>query len=287
MPDGTVLPCATRRVLKTLATEQRHVVAAGDWVYFRKENEHEGVIERVEPRQGILSRMSKGRQHIMVANVDQLLVLGSAAEPYLKPNLIDRFLVSAEQAGLRPIIGINKIDLVDPAELQPLVGVYARMGYPIFLMSIQQQRGLDQVRELLTDRATVIVGQSGVGKSSFLNAIDPTLQLRTGNVSNENQKGRHTTTTARLLKLASGGYVVDTPGIRQFQLWDIVPAEVAGRFRDMRPYVNLCHYPNCTHTHESGCAIKDGVADGYLDARRYESLCSLQESEELNTDDWE
>jgi ribosome biogenesis GTPase len=114
-----------------------------------------------------------------------------------------------------------------------------------------------------------------VGKSSLLNAVDPGLRLRVAEVSAENQKGRHTTTTAELLPLADGGYVVDTPGIRQFQLWDVVPAEVAGYFRDLRPFVSRCRFPDCTHTHESDCAVKEAVADDLLDARRYESYLHL------------
>src|SRR5690606_20939641 len=112
-------------------------------------------------------------------------------------------------------------------------------------------------------------------KSSLLNAVDSNLVLRTGAVSSETQKGKHTTTTARLWPLSSGGYVIDTPGIRQFQLWDVIPAEVAGYFRDLRPYINHCRFPNCTHTHESNCAVKNAVADGWLDLRRYESYCQL------------
>lgn len=282
--DGATFQCATRRLLKTLSTDQRHVVAAGDWVYFRPATGTEGIIERIEPRRGVLSRASKGRQHIMVANVDQLLVIGSAAEPYLKPNLIDRFLVSAEQAGLRPIIGLNKIDLGDPADMQPLVGVYARMGYSVILLSAKTGQGIAPLQQQLRDRSTVIVGQSGVGKSSLLNAAHTGWNLRTSEVSADNQKGRHTTTTARLFKLETGGYVVDTPGIRQFQLWDIIAEEVAGHFRDLRPFANRCKFPNCTHTHESSCAVKDAVADGFLDARRYESYCALVENHDLFAD---
>jgi ribosome biogenesis GTPase len=121
----------------------------------------------------------------------------------------------------------------------------------------------------------VVAGQSGVGKSSLLNAVEPGLGLRVGEVSEENQKGKHTTTSARLIPLAAGGYVVDTPGIRQFQLWDVIPEEVAGYYRDLRPYVNLCRYPDCTHTHEADCGVKNAVADGRLDVRRYESYCHL------------
>jgi ribosome biogenesis GTPase len=273
--DGAIYQCATRRLLKTLSTDQRHVVAAGDWVYFRPAGGEEGIIERIEPRHGVISRTSRGRQHIMVANVDQMLIVGSAAEPYLKPNLIDRLLITAEQNGIRPLICINKVDLVSPAELQPIVGVYSRMGYAVALISAREGHGIDFVRRQLKDRASVVVGQSGVGKSSILNAVEPGLNLRIAEVSQDSQKGKHTTTTARLIRLAMGGYVVDTPGIRQFQLWDVIPAEVVNYLRDLRPYVSKCRFPNCTHSHEANCAVKDAVADGHLDARRYESYLHL------------
>jgi ribosome biogenesis GTPase len=273
--DGAIWNCATRRLLKTLSTTQRHVVSAGDFVYFRPEPNQEGIIERVEPRKTVLSRATRGRQHIIVTNVDQLLIVTSAAEPYIKPNLIDRFIISAHKSGLRPLVCINKIDLVEPASLVPLVGVYSQMGYQVLMLSATTGFGIDRLRREMIGRASAVAGQSGVGKSSLLNAVDPGLQLRTSAVSAETQKGRHTTTTARLLPLAGGGYVVDTPGIRQFQLWDVIPAEVAGYFRDLRPYIDHCKFPNCTHTHETGCAVKDAVADGRLDLRRYESYCQL------------
>jgi ribosome biogenesis GTPase len=273
--DGTLYHCATRRLLKTLSTDQRHVVAAGDRVFFRPAGGNEGFIERIEPRHGVLCRSSRGRQHVIVANVDQLLIITSAAEPYLKPNLIDRFLVAAEKGKIKPVICINKIDLIDAADLQPLVGVYGQMGYPVLLVSAMTGFGIQRLKRRMMDQQSVVAGQSGVGKSSLLNAIDPGLQLAVREVSPDNQKGRHTTTTAQLIPLSDGGYVVDTPGIRQFQLWDVIPEEVAGFYRDLRPYVSLCRFPNCTHTHEALCAIKDAVADGRLDARRYESYCHL------------
>lgn len=273
--DGKVYRCATRRLLKTLSTDERHIVSAGDRVWFRPAGGDEGIIERVEARHGVLSRTSRGRKHTLVTNVDQLLIVASAAQPYLKPNLIDRLLVSAEKCGVRPIICINKVDLVELASLQPLVGVYSQLGYTVLLTSATTGFGIDRVRRALTGRESAVAGQSGVGKSSLLNAVDPGLRLRVAEVSAENQKGRHTTTTAQLLPLADGGYVVDTPGIRQFQLWDVVPAEVAGYFRDLRPFVSRCRFPDCTHTHESDCAVKEAVADDLLDARRYESYLHL------------
>ncbi len=274
--DGRELRCAVRGLLKDLSTDLRHVVVAGDIVYVRPEVTGDSLIERIEPRQQILSRMSKGRQQILVANVDRLVIVASAAEPNLKPNLIDRILVEAERMRIEPIICINKIDLVDPADLQPLAGVYGQMGYQVILVSATADKGVAQLRKLIAGKESVVAGQSGVGKSSLLNAIEPELALRVGQVSRENEKGKHTTTVARLIPLEMGGYVVDTPGIRQFQLWDIVPEEVATYYRDIRPYVSLCRYPNCSHTHEAHCAVKDAVADNRLDARRYESYVHLR-----------
>ena len=276
MEDGRLLKCATRRLLKTLTTDQRNVVATGDHVLVRQANETEGIIERVEPRYGCLSRTSRGRQHVIVANVDQFLIIMSAAEPGIKPHLIDRMLVTAEKSRIRPIVCINKVDLVNPADLQPLIGVYGQLGYQVILTSAETGEGVASLREMVIGKQSAVAGQSGVGKSSLLNAIQPGLELAVKTVSAENEKGRHTTTAAILIPLESGGFIVDTPGIRSFQLWDIIPEEVAGFFRDIRPFVSLCKYPDCTHSHETECAVKDAVADGKLDARRYESYCQMQ-----------
>lgn len=273
--DGQRYNCALRRLLKTLETDQRHVVAVGDEVQFRPDGE-EGLIERIEPRSGVLSRSSRDRQHVLVANVEKMVIVASAAEPDLKPHLIDRFLVAAEQAQIDPVICINKVDLVEPGSLQPLVGVYAQMGYEVLQVSAVSGLNLPILRDTLKDCASVVVGQSGVGKSSLLNVVEPGLGLRVGLVSRETQKGRHTTTTARLIGLSTGGFIVDTPGIRQFALWDVAREEVAGLFRDIRPFVGYCRFPDCTHTHEADCAVKASVADGQLDARRYESYCHMR-----------
>lgn len=276
--NGLTYRCATRRLLKSLATDQRHVVAAGDRVLLRPESGDQGWIERIEPRKGVLSRTSRDRQHVIVANVDYLLIISSAAEPVLKPNLIDRFLITAERFSIQPIICINKVDLVDTASLQPIVGTYAQSGYHVVLVSAVTGQGIEEVREFILGNQSALAGQSGVGKSTILNVIQPGLELRVSGVSADNQKGRHTTTAAQLIPLDAGGYVVDTPGIRQFQLWDVVPREIPALMPDIRPFVSQCRYADCSHRHEDHCAVKDAVADGLIDPRRYESYCYLFES---------
>ncbi len=274
-PDGREFECSTRGLLKSLATDLQNVVVTGDQVTIRPGGENQAVILRVDPRRGVICRTSRKRQQVLVANVDQVVIVASAAEPMLKPNLIDRYLVSIEATGLRPIICINKVDLVDPVELQPAIAVWGQLGYQVVLLSVARGWNVERLRELLVGRDSVVTGQSGVGKSSLLNAIEPGLDLKVSTVSDESQKGRHTTTFSQLIPLSGGGHIVDTPGIRQFQLWDVIPAEVGGFFRDLRPYVSDCQFPDCTHTHEQQCAVKAAVAMFKLDARRYESYCQI------------
>lgn len=305
--DGRRWECTTRRLLRTMTTEQRHVVVAGDRVSIRTttppredasgttrdalaemtwgDGAGEGVIERIEPRHGTLSRTSRGRKHVLVANVDQVVIVASGAEPLFKPNLIDRLLVSIEQVGIAPVICINKIDLIDLTSIVACVGVWAQLGYRVVLTSTVSGDGIGELRDLLRARESVVTGQSGVGKSSLLNALEPALALRTGGMSRA-RKGTHTTTTAELLPLSFGGFVVDTPGVRQFALWDVIAAEVPGLFRDIRCYEPLCHYANCTHTHEEECAVKDAVADGEIDLRRYDSYLALRDETREATKAW-
>jgi ribosome biogenesis GTPase len=273
--DGREVRCAIRRVLKNLASDERNVIATGDRVWIHPTMEGEGVIERVEPRHGCLTRASRKREHVLVANVDQLVIVMALVEPEVKPNLIDRYLASAEQGDIAPILCLNKADLVDRAEFQPLVGFYSQLGIPTLLTSAVTGMGMDRLRKLLKDRQTVFSGQSGVGKSSLLNTLQPELGLNVRAVSDVNDKGKHTTTTTSLLRLDFGGWVVDTPGIRQFELWDIIPEEVEGFFPEFRPYVHLCGFPDCSHTHEENCAVKNAAALRYISQARYISYLGM------------
>ena len=306
--DGRLFRCTLRRLLRSLTTDERSIVTTGDRVWLRPNESGvrsqesgvgsqesgigdkecgplspicplspilEGQIERVRPRHGILTRASRRREHVLVANVDQAVIVMSLVEPELKPHLIDRYLASAEQGGVKPIICLNKVDLVEPAGYQPLVGLYSQLGIPTLLTSAASGQGITALKDRLRGRQTVFSGQSGVGKSSLLNAIQPGLALRVREVSDVNQKGKHTTTTAELLRLELGGWVVDTPGIRQFELWDIRPEEVEGFFPEIRPFVPLCAFPDCTHTHEENCAVKRGVERRQISASRYHSYLGL------------
>lgn len=293
LEDSRIVRCAVRRLLKSLATDERNIVTTGDRVWIRlaggnaapstKETPEpsesatpaEGMIERVEPRHGVLTRASRRREHVLVSNVDQLVIVVSLVNPDLKPHLIDRYIAAAAKGELAPVVCLNKADLADPVELQPLVGAYSQLGIPTILTSAVTGLGIDRLRHRLRGRATVFSGQSGVGKSSLLNAVQPGLELRVKEVSDVNNKGKHTTTTAELIRLETGGWVVDTPGVRQLQLWDTRPEEVEGYFRDFRPFVPHCGFPDCTHTHERNCAVKDALARGRISDRRYHSYIGM------------
>ncbi len=305
--DGQVYLCAIRRVLRTRRIEERGAVTTGDIVCFlpdakaahrpraredaddvaggekaveqmrreaAREHRPTGVIEWVAPRAGCLMRKYGRKKQTLVANVDQALIVSSAAEPYCKPHLIDRYLVSSHDGGITPVICFNKIDL-DDGGIGEIEERYARIGYRTIRTSAASGEGIAELRELLRGRASVIVGQSGVGKSSLLNAVQPELGLRVARVSEQTEKGRHTTTTAQLLQLEGGGYVVDTPGVKSFELADVPRNELEANFPEIAARVPDCKFPNCTHMHEEPCAVKAAVEAGEIHPTRYESYVKM------------
>jgi len=277
-----VLECTVRRLVRDLARSTRNAVAAGDLVLVRPADGQAGSIERIEPRRSTLSRGQGRHAHLIVSNVDQAVIVASSTDPPLKPTLIDRFLVSCEAGNVDGIVCINKADLIDPVPLQPIIGQYSRMGYRCLLVSARTGQGVPALRLWLKNKTTVFTGQSGVGKSSLLNVVQEGLALKTAEVSSDTGKGRHTTRVAELLPLQGGGWVVDTPGIRQLQLWNVKPAEVEGYFREFRPFVAHCRFPDCTHTHETGCHIKSAVDEGKISPLRYESYVRMFLSEAID-----
>ena len=277
--DGRVLTCAVRGALSSVDTGFTNLVAVGDRVRVSLDGAGQGVIEEVLPRRSLLARPDSHLQQVLVANLDQLLVVASWRQPALWAELIDRYLIAAQRIGIEPIVCVNKIDLAeDPAAARAELAPYRDLGVNVLFTSAATGEGLTRLRQVLPGRVTALVGLSGVGKSSLLQAVQPGLALRTGDVSEHSGQGRHTTTQVTLLPLALGGYVVDTPGIREFGLSGLTRADLAQFYPDLRPFAAHCRFANCSHTHEPECAVKAAVADGQLSPMRYHSYACIYES---------
>ena len=281
------------RVRGKFRLEDRDVtnpVAVGDRVAMRMESDGTGLITELLPRHNKLSRRAAGRragrEHVLVANVDAAWCVQAARLPSFNPGFVDRFLVMAEAYGVPAGVVINKADLIvreDHAEdIAYWQGLYEHLGYPVLLVSAETGEGVDDFRARLAGKISVVAGPSGVGKSTLLNAVEPDLALRTGAVSEKTRKGRHTTTFAELLPVA-GGYVADTPGIREYGIWDMEPEELSGYFVEMLPYLDDCKFSPCTHDHEPDCAVKEAVEHDEIAPERYLSylniLASLQKED--------
>jgi len=276
--NGKQTRCVLRGLLKSLETQQRNIIAVGDEVYFTLLDDHTGVVERITTRRSVLSRKYKQREHVVAANVDQLIVITSVAAPPIRTGLIDRYLAAAENVGLDSIICINKIDLAEDDSHVRQTNIYRELGYGVISCSAQTGDGLDGLKDILHDKKSIFAGQSGVGKSSILNAIQPGLNIRTAEISEATRKGMHTTTTVELIALGFGGYVVDTPGIREFALWDIDPQVLPHLFPEFEEYLGTCKLRGCSHTHEPGCSVKDAIEQGKINGERYDSYCRILES---------
>jgi ribosome biogenesis GTPase len=279
--DGQrVWPCTVRRVLRTRLVEERHPVTVGDHVLFHLDQPsegvvQEGVIEVVLPRSGQLRRRVRRRIQTLVANVDQVLIVSSADQPTPKPHLIDRYIVAAHAGDIAPVVCMNKLDLDEGGAAKALLDRYAHLGYATLYTSAVTGAGIESLRDTLQDKASVIAGQSGVGKSSLLNVLQPGLELAIGAIIEQTAKGKHTTSTATLIRLDAGGYVVDTPGIRSFDLSTIPRGEFEAYFVEFLDHVPNCKFPDCTHTHEDGCAVVEAVDSGDIHPERYESYVRL------------
>jgi ribosome biogenesis GTPase len=256
--------CSLKGLFKKETQKTRNLIAVGDWVRFSIVSDKQGVIEQIEPRVSFLSRSD---------------ISG-------KPALIDRYLIAAEKGNMHPIIVINKIDLLETLSqeekffYEEFLTAYETLGYPILSVSTKTGVGIDALRSLLQNKTSVFSGQSGVGKSSLLNACFD-LTLKTGDLAQKTFKGTHTTTTASLLKLPLGGYSVDTPGIRSFGIWNLTKEEINAHFVDIGAIAQNCKYLDCSHTQEPNCAVLDALEKENLSPLRYQSYRSLME--EINS----
>jgi ribosome biogenesis GTPase / thiamine phosphate phosphatase len=290
-PDGGGEPVVSRIRGRLKQDRQRSdIVAVGDRVTISLNDDGTGTIQTVAERQSALSRtraigseqrnLQTDREQVLVANPDQLIFVFSVTNPEFSPRKLDRFLVVAEMNNLPAIICANKIDLVDAGVPQAMFRIYEAIDYPVIYTSVKTGEGIDELREALHGRISVLAGSSGVGKSSLLNAVQAGLGLRVKQVSEATGKGLHTTRHVELIPLDIGGYVADTPGIRSLALFDLEPVEVDAYYREIAPLVSQCQFNDCTHTHEPGCAVRAAVEDGRVSPERYDSYLRLREEQE-------
>jgi ribosome biogenesis GTPase len=256
-------------------------LVCGDHVVWQQEEAASGIVLALSPRNNFLARPDKrGQARVLAANIDQIIVV-SATRPALNTRLIDRYLLAAETAGIEPVILFNKIDLLDKAGIQAIkdqLQVYSSLGYPLIFTCVKQSHGTDELLPVLKNKISVFVGQSGVGKSSLINALLPEANADVGDVSSSSNKGRHTTTLAQLYHLPNGGDLIDSPGIREFGLWQISIEQAARGFIEFRPLLGQCRFRDCLHEDEPGCCIRAAVDKGEINQQRWESYRRIIES---------
>jgi ribosome biogenesis GTPase len=262
------------------------VISVGDWVKVTPLVGGQGVIEAIEPRRSMLIRMAPdphgAYQQILIANPDQAVFVFACADPQPHLGMLDRFLVVAERQSIPALIVANKLDLVGPKYAGSQFGHYEPLGYPVVYTSALTRAGVDELRQKLTGRVSILAGPSGVGKSSLLNAVQAGLGLAVREISRATSKGRHTTVVRELFPLAAGGYVADTPGLKAFALWDIAPEEIDGYFPEIRRIVSQCQFSDCTHLHEPGCAVLSAISEGQIHPERYQSYLRMRFGDQVD-----
>jgi ribosome biogenesis GTPase / thiamine phosphate phosphatase len=275
--EGDLVEAQLRgRVKKERQTSDLAVI--GDRVEVERLPDGTGAIASIEPRERRFGRRQPGprgawREDVMVANPDLVAIVFACEHPPPNPRLVDRFLVMAEYNEVPPLIVANKVDLVGPGAARERFGPYEHIGYDVVYASAKSAIGLTELRERLAGRLSIVTGPSGVGKSTLLNELQPGLQLATAEVSEALHKGRHTTTHAELLALEgpAGGYVADTPGIRELGLWQVPSTELAWCFPEFRDHLGACAFNDCTHLHEPRCGLRAAVGSGAVSEERYDS----------------
>lgn len=260
------------------------IIAVGDWVQIMLLDDGTGMIEEIDQRKCMFSRMAptpRGEyQQILIANPDQAVIVFACMHPEPRLRMLDRFLIVAEKANIPVLILFNKVDLLGRKKAKKQFGHYKKIGYDVLYTSAITGDGVSALRKRLSNKVSVFAGPSGVGKSSLLNIIQPDLGLAVREVSQATKKGRHATVVRQMFPLEEGGYIADTPGLKAFALWDIEPEEVDGYFPELRKLVPDCKFSNCKHIHEPGCAVKAAVEDGRVHPERYESFIRLRYGDE-------
>jgi ribosome biogenesis GTPase len=262
--------------------ENINIAAVGDRVYYQEPTDNQqGVILKIRERTSKLSRESVKKtdnEQIIAANIDQILIFMSAADPYYNKGLIDRYLISAEMYHIPTIICINKIDLMDMTLIKEDLSVYQDLGYDLFFLSATENIGIIEIERQLTNKTTLVTGPSGVGKSTFINYLLGEDVLATGDISEKHFKGKHTTSFVQMFDMNKNTKIVDSPGLRELAIWDFEKSELQMYYKDFEGFREECKFIPCTHTHEPHCAVKDAVENGDIDVERYTSYLSVLET---------
>jgi ribosome biogenesis GTPase len=267
-----------QRVHRVRKVKIKDPVVIGDHVRIDRGNDYTGMIREVLPRRNKISRMGAGdsrREQLLAANIDRIVPVFAVAMPGPNWNILDRMLAIAEWQDLPAFICINKMDL-ETGPIREVTRIYERVGYPVFYTSTESDLGKEEFASLLKTGTTLLMGPSGVGKSSLLNWLQPGLELRTGEVSHATGDGRHTTTHLQLVSLNNGGLVGDIPGVKEFQLWGITADDTPPLFREFIPFLSQCRFSDCLHIHEPDCAVKEAVDSGDISYLRYESYLRIR-----------
>lgn len=282
--DGTSCKCRIRGRMRLKGVRSTNPVVVGDEVLFTAEGD-DFVIEELSPRRNYIIRRASNlskESHIIAANIDRAMLVVTLSSPRTAPEFIDRFLVTCEAYSIPATILLAKIDLASDCQeqVEAFRATYESAGYEVVEISAKFGTGLERVRELVAGRTTLVAGNSGVGKSTLIGALEPTLEVRTGEISQSHHKGRHTTTFSTMYPLTGGGSIIDTPGVKGFGLIDIEDAELCRFFPDMMRYAPECRYYNCTHVHEPGCAVIRAVEVGEIAYSRYESYLKILDEDD-------
>lgn len=283
MHDRQTVRCRIRGRLRLRGVRSTNPVVVGDRVRCEADDNGDYVIADICPRSNYVIRRASNlskESHIIAANIDGALLLATLRHPETATEFVDRFLVTCEAYKVPVRIVLSKLDLQDPREVERFHAIYEDAGYEVLDVSVRTGEGVECVRELLAGRTTLLSGNSGVGKSSLIQTIDPSLDIRTAEISESHHKGRHTTTFSTMYPLSGGGAVIDTPGIKGFGLIDIDDAELSHYFPEMMRLAPRCRFYNCTHTHEPGCAVVEAVERGGVAWERYESYLKILDEDE-------
>lgn len=282
--NGEVVLCRLRGKIRLDGIRTTNPVAVGDKVIFEQENNKDTcVINKILPRYNVIVRKSVNlskASHIIASNIDQAILVATIAHPRTSTGFMDRFLVTAEAYHIPTTIVFNKCDLYDEEQMavaEELISDFEKIGYHAFMVSAKTGFQCDELKEIMKDKVNLFSGHSGVGKSALINRLDENLNVRVGDISEVHEKGKHTTTFSQMFPLAFGGYIIDSPGIKEFGLYDMEKETLAQRFPEMRNLMHECKFSNCTHMHEPHCAIKDAVEQKVITAWRYNDYCNMME----------